>query len=156
LYWRQFAAISRTRTPHCDRGSCFRKHSGPHHNLTSVAASEYAKHIDACFEQIEKTQKSAGINRKTTLFRPPGGGLDRSEMQYLYDRDYTLAWWSNNVGDWTCPPAWKIATGVKATLAPGDVILLHDGGTGTPQAIPNIVKFARQKGLDFVVMPEGK
>ncbi len=137
-------------------GHVLENHSGPHHNLTSVAANEYAKHIDACFEQIEKTQKAAGINRKTTLFRPPGGGLDRSEMQYLYDRDYTLAWWSNNVGDWTCPPAWKIATGVKATLAPGDVILLHDGGTGTPQAIPNIVKFARQKGLDFVVMPEGK
>ena len=95
-----------------------------------------------------------GNPSKTTLFRPPGGGLDRAEMTYLYNRGYTLAWWSNNVGDWTCPPAWKIADGVKANLRPGDVLLLHDGGTGTPQAIGSIVKEAHRRGLKFVLMDE--
>jgi peptidoglycan/xylan/chitin deacetylase (PgdA/CDA1 family) len=68
----------------------------------------------------------------------------------------TLAWWSNNVGDWARPPAWKIADGVKAHLTPGDIILLHDapGGYGTPQAVPAIVRAARLQGLECVVMPE--
>jgi chitin deacetylase len=129
-------------------------HSHPHHNLTTVDAALYPQHVDACFSMIASVGKAANIPQQTTLFRPPGGGLDRDLMNYLYQRDYTLAWWSNNVGDWTCPPAWKIADGVKANLKPGDILLLHDGGTGTPQAIPAIVKAARARGLEFVVMPE--
>ena len=129
-------------------------HSQPHHNLTTIESLEYPQHIDACFDQIERVGQDAGIATQTRLFRPPGGGLDRDVMDYLYRNDFTLAWWSINVGDWTCPPAWKIADGVKANLQADDILLLHDGGTGTPQAIPAIVKAARKRGLEFVVMPE--
>ena len=129
-------------------------HSQPHHNLTLVDPIFYPQHIDAAYYAIEKVGQDAGIPQKTRLFRPPGGGLNRAAMDYLYRRGDTLAWWSNNVGDWTCPPAWKIADGVIANLKPGDILLLHDGGTGTPQAIPAIVKAARAQDLEFVVMPE--
>jgi peptidoglycan/xylan/chitin deacetylase (PgdA/CDA1 family) len=136
------------------QGHRLANHSHPHHNLTTIDPLFYPQHVDAGFFAIENVGKSAGIPQKTRLFRPPGGGLNRDLMNYLYQRGDTLAWWSNNVGDWTCPPAWKIADGVIATLKPGDIVLLHDGGTGTPQAIPAIVKAARAKGLEFVVMPE--
>lgn len=138
-----------------DEGHNLANHSEPHHNLTTVPPSTFAQHIDAGFATIAAAERAAGKRGETTrLFRPPGGGLNRAAMDYLYKRDYTLAWWSNNVGDWTCPPAWKIADGVKAHLEPGDIILLHDGGTGTPQALPAIIKAARKKGLRTVLMPE--
>jgi len=130
-------------------------HSEPHHNLTTVAARDFPLHIAAGFDSIARIERDAGnFGAATRLFRPPGGGLNRAEMDYLYRHDYTLAWWSNNVGDWTCPPAWRIAHGVNARLQAGDIILLHDGGTGTPQAIPAIVKAARERGLRTVLMPE--
>ncbi|WP_157947544.1 polysaccharide deacetylase family protein [Abditibacterium utsteinense] len=129
-------------------------HSQPHHNLTTINPALYPLHVDACFSEIENVGKDAGIPMQTRLFRPPGGGLNRALMDYLYRRGDTLAWWSNNIGDWTCPPAWKIADGVKANLKAGDILLLHDGGTGTPQAIPSIVKEARKRGFNFVLMPE--
>lgn len=129
-------------------------HSQPHHNLTTIEPELYPLHVDACFDTIAQVGREAGIAQPTRLFRPPGGGLNRAVMDYLYRRGDTLAWWSNNVGDWTCPPAWKIADGVKANLKPGDILLLHDGGTGTPQAIPAIVKAARAQGLRFITMPE--
>ena len=135
-------------------GHALANHSQPHHNLTTVAPRDLPLHIDAGFATIDRVEKAAGVQAHTTLFRPPGGGLDRDAMAYLYGRDYTLAWWSNNVGDWTCPPAWKIADGVKANLRPGDILLLHDGGTGTPQAIGAIVKDARKRGMEFVLMDE--
>ncbi|RYG69117.1 polysaccharide deacetylase family protein, partial [bacterium] len=131
-------------------------HSQPHHNLTTVVPETYPQHVDACFDQIKAIGEAAGIPQETRLFRPPGGGMNRDVMAYLYQRDYTLAWWSNNVGDWTCPPAWKIADGVKANMKAGDILLLHDGGTGTPQAIPAIVKEARARGFKFIPMPQGK
>ena len=137
-------------------GHAIGNHSQPHHNLTTVEPRDFPKHIDAGFNTIDAVEKAAGSPYKTTLFRPPGGGLDRAEMSYLYNHDYTLAWWSNNVGDWTCPPAWKIADGVKAGMRPGDILLLHDGGTGTPQALDSIVKAARARGLEFVLMPNDR
>ena len=135
-------------------GHALENHSGPHHNLTTVDPRDFPLHIDAAFAQIEKTQRESGVSRGSRLFRPPGGGLNRAAMRYLYENDITLAWWSNNVGDWQSPPAWKIARGVKATLRAGDVVLLHDGGTGTPQALFSIVEHARKNGLEFVVMPD--
>lgn len=134
-------------------GHVLENHSGPHHNLTTVDASQFDSHISAPFAAIEKVEQEAGFERQTRLFRPPGGGLDRRAMSYLYRKGITLAWWSNNVGDWTCPPAWKIASEVKANLKGGDIILLHDGGTGTPQAVPAIIEAARDRGLEVVLMP---
>ena len=135
-------------------GHAIGNHSQPHHNLTTVERADYPAHIDAGFATIAGAEAASGRRAQTALFRPPGGGLDRDVMAYLYRRNYTLAWWSNNVGDWTCPPAWKIARGVEANLRGGDILLLHDGGTGTPQAIDSIVKSARARELEFVVMPE--
>ena len=135
-------------------GHSLANHSQPHHNLTTIEPKFYPQHVDAGFLAIQQVGEAAGISQQTRLFRPPGGGLNRDLMNYLYQRGDTLAWWSNNVGDWVCPPAWKIADGVKANLKPGDILLLHDGGTGTPQAIPAIVKAARARGLSFVPMPE--
>ncbi|HVF85295.1 MAG TPA: polysaccharide deacetylase family protein [Abditibacteriaceae bacterium] len=123
-------------------------HSHYHHNLTRVAPCEYPHEIADGFATISK------LGGQTRLFRPPGGGLNRDVMQYLYDNDYTLAWWSNNAGDWTRPPAWQIANGTLARLRGGDILLLHDAGVGTPQALNKIVRESRHRGLQFVLMPE--
>jgi len=123
-------------------------HSHYHHNLTRVAVCEYPHEVADCFSTIGE------MGGQTRLFRPPGGGLNRDVMQYLYDNDYTLAWWSNNAGDWTRPPAWKIANGILARLRGGDILLLHDAGVGTPQALNKIVRESRHRGLQFVLMPE--
>ena len=123
-------------------------HSHYHHNLTRVPPIEYSNEIAPTFAMIEK------LGQRTKLFRPPGGGLNRDVMQHLYDNDITLAWWSNNTGDWTRPPAWKIADDTLARMRGGDIVLLHDAGIGTPQALQRIVREARKRGLEFVTMPE--
>jgi peptidoglycan/xylan/chitin deacetylase (PgdA/CDA1 family) len=123
-------------------------HSENHRNLTRISPEEFSAEVDAGFASIEK----AGVN--TTLFRPPGGGLNHAAIEYLYRNGKTLAWWSNNVGDWAPLDAWKIAYHMNATLRPGDIVLMHDAGTSTPQAIPVIVREGRKRGLQFVPMPK--
>ncbi len=125
-------------------------HSHYHHNLTRVAPCEYAHEVRGCFDIID------GLKGRTKLFRPPGGGLNRNVMSYLYANNYTLAWWSNNAGDWTRPPAWTIANRTLANLRGGDILLLHDAGIGTPQALNRIVREAKHRGLSFVTMPESE
>lgn len=129
-------------------GHTLANHSQHHINLTKVSPQDYAVEIDKGFTAI------TAAGGQTRLFRPPGGGLDRAAMDYLYRNNVTLAWWTNNVGDWMPLPAWKIATHVNTTLRPGDIVLMHDAGTSTPQALPIIVREARKRGLEFVPMPE--
>lgn len=129
-------------------GHMLANHSENHRNLTSIPVSEYNVEVNTCFKRIE------ALGQKTRLFRPPGGGLNREAMQHLYDNGYTLAWWSNNIGDWVRPPAWRVVKNVNDVLKPGDIVLLHDAGIGTAQALPVIVRNARENGLEFVPMPE--
>jgi peptidoglycan/xylan/chitin deacetylase (PgdA/CDA1 family) len=137
-------------------GHTLANHSQNHHNLTRVGTEAYSTEIQSCFDAIQQVYRNANSPAQTRLFRPPGGGLNRQVMQYLYDNNIELAWWSNNVGDWAQPPGWKIVQQVKAKLRPGDIILLHDGpgGYGTAQAIPEIVRTARRLNLECVTMPE--
>lgn len=130
-------------------------HSEYHHNLTRIPPAEYSNEILSCFTQIERVYRDAKISpNNTKLFRPPGGGLNRDAMAFLQHHGVTLAWWSNNVGDWSRPPGWKIAHEVTANLKSGDIVLLHDGGIGTAQAIFPIVRYARKQNLQFAPMPE--
>jgi peptidoglycan/xylan/chitin deacetylase (PgdA/CDA1 family) len=137
-------------------GHTLANHSQKHNNLTRLTPAQYEAEIQPCYDLIRQVYRDAGKAEEPRLFRPPGGGMNRDVMQYLYDNKMVLAWWSNNVGDWTRPPAWKINDQVKANLHPGDIILLHDGpgGYGTPQAIPAIVRAARRQGLECIPMLE--
>ena len=139
-----------------EEGHLIANHSQNHHNLTRLENETIAQEIEPCFDAITQAYRAAGAEQNSQLFRPPGGGMNRAVMNYLWQRDITLAWWSNNVGDWARPPAWKILNTVTPHLRPGDIILLHDapGGYGTPQALPAIVRAARQQNLEFVTMPE--
>ena len=138
-----------------EEGHRLANHSQYHINMTRLSPAEYAHEVHNCFVAMDAVYADAGISTTPTrLFRPPGGGLNRDVMNYLFQNQVTLAWWSNNVGDWTRPPAWKIARGVKANLRAGDIVLLHDAGPGTAQALASIVKEARAQGLQFVPMPE--
>ena len=129
-------------------GNRLGNHSQYHNNLTRLSPAEFDHEVATCFAAIAREKQ------QTNLFRPPGGGLDRDVMDYLYRRGATLAWWSHNPGDWARPPAWKIASQVEARLRAGDIILLHDAGTGTPQALLSIAKAAKQRGYKLVPMPE--
>ncbi|MEO6907494.1 MAG: polysaccharide deacetylase family protein [Abditibacteriaceae bacterium] len=131
------------------QGNKLGDHSQNHHNFTTLSTAQQGPEIEKCFALIHK------LGGKTSLFRPPGGGLDWRTMRYMYNHNVTLAWWSNTGGDWAPMPAWKIVHHFRDSLRPGDIILLHDAGTSTPQAISPIVREARGKGLRFVLMPEG-
>lgn len=129
-------------------GHSFGNHSQNHHNLTRLSPDEYPVEVDDGFSAI------TGIGAQSSLFRPPGGGLNHATIDYLYRDSKTLGWWSNNVGDWMPMEAWRIALHMNASMRSGDIVLMHDAGTSTAQALPVIVREARKRGLEFVPMPE--
>lgn len=136
-------------------GHTLANHSYGHHNLTRTPIEEYGREVQGCFDAIRAVEPGSYYPwRETRLFRPPGGGMDRAVMKHLYDNGVVLGWWSHNVGDWEPMSKHAIVVRVDKGLKPGDIILMHDAGTSTAQAIPQIVREARSRGLRFVPMPD--
>jgi len=89
------------------------------------------------------------------FFRPPGGVARPSQLRLAQSRGYECVLGSAYPHDPLHPPAWYIRWLVTKNLAPGAIVILHDGisnPTRTLQALPQILAAARRKGLRIVAI----
>lgn len=96
---------------------------------------------------------------KTALFRPPAGILDNGLVSYAQQKKYAVIMWSADTKDWqsrriTVP---KLIDNAIQDAQSGGIILLHDGGgdrSKTVQALPKLITELKQRGYQFVTVPE--
>jgi peptidoglycan/xylan/chitin deacetylase (PgdA/CDA1 family) len=96
---------------------------------------------------------------KTALFRPPAGILNNGLVSYAQQNKYAVIMWSADSKDWqsrriTVP---KLINNALEDAKPGGIILLHDGGgdrSKTVQALPKLIAELKQRGYQFVTVPE--
>jgi peptidoglycan/xylan/chitin deacetylase (PgdA/CDA1 family) len=113
-------------------------------------------HSDADFlDYLDRTERAAGISGPQKLFRPPGGVAWPRQIQLAKDRGYTPVLGSAYPHDPVHPPVWYIRWLVKKNMAPGAIVILHDGipdPSRSIEALPDILAAGRQKGLKFVTV----
>jgi peptidoglycan-N-acetylglucosamine deacetylase len=111
-------------------------------------------HSDADFlGYLDRTERAAGIAGPRKLFRPPGGVAWPRQLQLARSRGYTTVLGSAYPHDPAHPPVSYIRWLVKKNLAPGAIVILHDGiadPSRTIEALPDILAAGRQRGLQFV------
>jgi peptidoglycan/xylan/chitin deacetylase (PgdA/CDA1 family) len=111
-------------------------------------------HSDADFvSYLERTEQAAGIKGPGKLFRAPGGVAWAGQLALARERGYTTVLGSAYPHDPAHPPAGYIRWLVKKNLAPGAIVILHDGiadPSRTIEALPDILAAGRQRGLQFV------
>jgi peptidoglycan-N-acetylglucosamine deacetylase len=106
---------------------------------------------------IDRTEKAGGITGPTKLFRPPSGLAWPGQLRLAQRRGYTCVLGSAYPYDASRPPAWYIQWLVEKNLAPGSIVILHDGiadPTRTIAALPHILAAGHAKGLRFVSVGE--
>jgi peptidoglycan-N-acetylglucosamine deacetylase len=102
-------------------------HTWTHQDLTFQSARQSRRQLDRADQAIEAT---AGVRPR--FFRPPRGNLTGSAVSSAAELGYDVLLWSvtrgiAGVGTWTA-----VADHLARTVAPGDVVGLHDGiGRGT-------------------------
>jgi peptidoglycan/xylan/chitin deacetylase (PgdA/CDA1 family) len=94
--------------------------------------------------------------REKRLFRPAYGKLNLASVVYLLKTGSRAAFWDVDPEDYRAESASRIAEDVIERLAPGRVILLHDGrreGGSDPrvtvEALRSILEAAKSKGVKF-------
>ena len=111
-------------------------------------------HSDAAFVRyLEQTEQVLGITAGPKFFRPPGGLARARQLRLAQAHGYECMLGSAYPHDPMHPPLWYIRWLVEKKLAPGTIVILHDGianPTRTIQALPQILAAGRRKGLRFV------
>jgi peptidoglycan/xylan/chitin deacetylase (PgdA/CDA1 family) len=111
-------------------------------------------HSDADFlGYLERAEKAIGLPDSPKLFRPPGGIAWSRQLQLAQSRGYTCVLGSAYPHDPAHPPVSYIQWLTIKNLAPGAIVILHDGisdPTRSIAALPGILEAGTKKGLRFV------
>jgi peptidoglycan/xylan/chitin deacetylase (PgdA/CDA1 family) len=102
------------------------------------------------------------VGRPPRTFRAPHGYRNPFVGRTVRRLKYTLFGWTFGVWDSSRPGAEEIRRRVRTHLVPGAVILLHDGDgydfngdrRQTAEALPGIIRDARDAGFEFAPLEE--
>jgi len=100
-------------------------------------------------EEILKANRVLeGITGKPVrFFRPPGGRFSPTVLQVVRDLNLTLAFWTDDPGDFDQPGDTLLETRLLSKLRPGGIVLLHDNVLQTIQVLPTFLRLAERQGL---------
>ena len=129
----------------------FGNHSYSHARMTRIPRRKAVM-------QIELTETIiAELGRKSVAFRPPAGAWNRSVVRLAARQHLPTVEWDVISGDagGHIAAATIVAT-VLSTAKPGSIVIFHINGRAphTKEALPDIIRGLREKGLGFVTVSE--
>ena len=132
-----------------DAGHEIGTHSATHPKMSKLSASAIDRELKTSVAAIENV-----IGKKVELFRPPFGDyndllIERAEKAGLY-----TVQWSVDSLDWKDLSAKAIENRVLSAVKNGSIVLFHNQGLHTAEAIPTILKTLKARGYEFVPIGE--
>jgi peptidoglycan/xylan/chitin deacetylase (PgdA/CDA1 family) len=129
-------------------------HSYSHRDFNHASGAEIRDEIRRTNQIIHQIS-----GQQPVLFRPPGGYLSNEMIRITQEEKVIVAYWSweTDSKDWRSSNSQSIADHITGHIAPGQIIILHDGGKNgltTARAVDLMIKVLQQKGYRFVTMGE--
>ena len=131
------------------RGHDVGNHSSTHPHMAQLSAEQQVAEITDCNAAIEELTGSC-----PTLFRAPYGEYDNKLVENLRAEDMYCVQWNIDSLDWKDPTPDEMVERIKNKLVPGSVILMHNGATNTPEALPRIIEAIQSEGYSIVPLSE--
>ncbi len=132
-----------------DAGHEIGTHSATHSYMSRLSESEIRAELRSSVDAI-----TAVTGKTVELFRPPYGDyddllIDTSNAMGLYPIQ-----WDVDSLDWKDLSASDIAERVISRVKSGSIILCHNNGLHTAEALPILIDTLRAKGFEFVPIGE--
>jgi peptidoglycan/xylan/chitin deacetylase (PgdA/CDA1 family) len=125
-------------------------HSYSHRGYSSLSLGER-------IEEIRRSQKTLQglLRRPCRMFRPPQGAMSLGQFFYCLRRGITTVLWNRDSFDFKHRNAGLIRDQVCRRAADsGDILLFHDDNEHTLRALPEIIRFLKQQGFQFLTIEE--
>lgn len=131
------------------RGHDVGNHSDTHAHLPQLSDSEILKEITDCNDKVKKL-----TGKSPTLFRPPYGDYNNNVVSATDSLKMYCVQWDIDSLDWKDPTPQQMIERIKNNLKNGSIILMHNGATNTPEALPQIIDMIKSEGYELVPISE--
>lgn len=124
-------------------------HSATHSYMSKQNSEEIKKELATSTQAIENI-----TGKKVELFRPPYGDYDDELIKTAGELGYFTIQWDVDSLDWKNLSASDIAMRVINGVENGSIILMHNNGLHTAEAVPVILETLKNRGFRFVPIGE--
>ena len=132
-----------------DAGHEVMNHSNSHPYMTKLSVDDMLKQVNDCSDKIENV---TGV--RPHLFRPPYGDYNDQVVNTLMENGYYTIQWSIDSLDWKDLSAKEITSRVTSKMESGSITLFHNAALHTPEALPSILAYAQEQGIELVKISE--
>ena len=132
-----------------DAGHEVMNHSDTHPYMTKLAPAKQAAELNACSDRIEAI---TGV--RPTLFRAPYGDYDNTVVGTARENGMFTIQWDIDSLDWKDLTPQQMYDRIVPKVQPGSIILFHNGGKHTPEALPMILEALLADGYRIVPISE--
>ena len=124
-------------------------HSSSHGHMNQMSAEEIIADVEQCNDQIEDI-----TGQRPTLIRCPYGEYDDQVISAIRSIGMEPIQWDVDSLDWKDLSADEIYRRVTGKVQSGSIILFHNAGQNTPQALPDILEYLLGEGYAIVPVSE--
>ena len=132
-----------------EKGHEIGTHSATHAYMSKLSEEEIRQELTSSSQAIEEV-----TGKKTQLFRPPYGDYDDLLIDTAKSMGLYSIQWDVDSLDWKDLSANDIAMRVINRVQNGSIILCHNNGLHTAEALPVILDTLKNKGYEFVPVGE--
>lgn len=124
-------------------------HSSTHSYMSKLNAEGIKSELSTSSQAIKDV-----TGKEVELFRPPYGDYDDELIKTASEQGYYTIQWDVDSLDWKDLSASDIAMRVINGVKNGSIILMHNNGLHTAEAVPVILETLKNRGYSFVPVGE--
>jgi peptidoglycan-N-acetylglucosamine deacetylase len=124
-------------------------HSSTHPDFRKIPKEKMIEELKITNDKIK-----ALIGKDTTLFRPPFGEYNNNVIETSNSEGYQVIKWSVDSLDWKDLSPGQMYKRVAEDIEPGDIVLFHNNGKYTVEALPDIIEKIQKDGFKIVPISE--
>ena len=132
-----------------DAGHEIGTHSATHSYMSRLSETEIRSELTSSSEAISKV-----TGKSVELFRPPYGDYDNELIDTSNAMGLYPIQWDVDSLDWKDLSASDIADRIVNHVKSGSIILCHNNGLHTAEALPIVIDALHAKGFEFVPIGE--
>lgn len=124
-------------------------HSATHPHFTELSVEQMKEELTLNKNAIEEL-----TNQCPAIFRPPYGDYNNTVIATASEMGLTSVQWSIDSLDWKGISAEEIADRIISAAAPGAIVLLHNNGEHTAEALNLFLPALLQEGYHIIPIGE--
>lgn len=132
-----------------DAGHEVENHSYDHPHMTNMSKEDMINELERCNAKIEEI-----TGKHPTLLRPPYGDYNNAVIEAAEQCSMHTIQWSVDSLDWKGISADDIVKRVVPKVTNGSIVLFHNAGEHTPEALPAILESLISEGYEIVPVSE--